>query len=204
MAIHGNRRTLTLLATPATQSASPTGNTGRRDSIHVHVQPDAVQSDNACSHEQFDAALPEYQLLVWSAKDEMALARMLTQFHQQTEPRIHGSKNGLRELAYTLTARRSVLTWRSFAVATAASPTEAWKLQPSKGTRPPRERAIAFVFTGQGAQYAKMGLELLRYPVFQSILERSGSIFQKLGAGWSLLGKPLSSSHQINRRPVSL
>lgn len=48
---------------------------------------------------------------------------------------------------------------------------------------------LALVFTGQGAQYARMGLELLVYPVFHDIMSRANSIMEQLGAEWSLWGR---------------
>jgi acyl transferase domain-containing protein len=44
------------------------------------------------------------------------------------------------------------------------------------------------VFTGQGAQYSKMGLELIQYPVFMSGLQEADKVFRAMGADWSLFG----------------
>lgn len=208
LAIQENRRTLFPLAIPkGTHDAGDTcpatgasGSTGNGNL--VHLKHDWKTTNGTNSLELTDAS-PEYQLLVWSARDEAALARMLTQFEQYSQSRVRGSRNRLRQLAYTLNARRSVLTWRSFAVVATAAPTEDWRLVPSKGVRPSREKALAFIFTGQGAQYAKMGLELLRYPVFQSVLSRVDAIFNTLGADWSLLGESFRRYFPNGLVPVS-
>lgn len=89
-------------------------------------------------------------------------------------------------LAYTLAVKRSALTWRSFAVLKASSACLPPRLP---FIRSSRDVGLAFVFTGQGAQYAGMGLDLLVYPAFRSVLERADAVFHALGATWSLHGE---------------
>lgn len=131
-----------------------------------------------------------YELLVWSAKDEATLTKMLQDHEQYFTTNIYGSAPRLEKLAYTLAARRSVMNWRCYSVvSTDMSAENPARLQPSRGVRPSREKGLAFVFTGQGAQYARMGLELLQYPVFESSLAKADSFYHQLGAEWSILGK---------------
>lgn len=132
----------------------------------------------------------EFRLLVWSAKDEAALDRMLQDYSSYFERNGPDSDGFLGSLAYTLSARRSLMAWRSFSVVNSTvSPSKGPELLPSKCTRTSRECGLAFVFTGQGAQYVKMGLDLLVYPVFSAILSRASDLFRQLGADWFLLGK---------------
>lgn len=147
------------------------------------------------------------RLLVWSAADESAIKRMLQAYGQYYSIHIAGCQNKLSQLAYTLAARRSIMPWRSFAVvegnddATAAEDTHQGfgGTTRSLSTEKPlrvnvNKTGIAFVFTGQGAQYAGMGLELLRYTVFAQSLRMSDEIFRSLGCDWSLFGKLISNS----------
>lgn len=135
----------------------------------------------------------KYELLVWSARDESTLTTMLQDQEQYFTANIHGPGHRLNQLAYTLAARRSVMNWRSFAVVGADEVAEGpAKIRPSKGVRVSREKGIAFVFTGQGAQYKRMGLELLQYPVFKSSLARADDVFFALGSKWSVTGKSCS------------
>lgn len=95
----------------------------------------------------------------------------------------------LGDLAYTLAARRSVMAWRSFSVVDARGDPETLNLSSAKCERAARENGVAFIFTGQGAQYANMGMELLCYPVFEATLAEAQDIFHELGAEWALFGE---------------
>lgn len=145
----------------------------------------------------------EFRLLVWSAKDEAALDRMLQDYSSYFERNGPDSDGFLGSLAYTLSARRSLMAWRSFSVVNSTvSPSKGPELLPSKCTRTSRECGLAFVFTGQGAQYVKMGLDLLVYPVFSAILSRASDLFRQLGADWFLLDE-LRSSDRIHAPQIS-
>lgn len=80
------------------------------------------------------------------------------------------------------------MNWRSFAVVNGTEGCTAGSLNPSRGVRTSRERGLAFVFTGQGAQYAHMGLDLLQYHVFESSMARANRIFLDLGEERSIIG----------------
>lgn len=129
-----------------------------------------------------------YQLLVYSARDVAALERVLQQYGKYYDDCILGSPERLKRLAYTLAARRSKMALRAFAVGNTGLSSEAIGLANSDCVRSSLETQVCFVFTGQGAQYSKMGLELIRYPVFLSTLSKANRVFQDIGADWSLLG----------------
>lgn len=105
----------------------------------------------------------------------------------------HVANNHLKvdQMAYTLGARRSTMPWRTFAVTDGTDENNGRpQLTFAAPVRATSEKSsIGFVFTGQGAQYAGMGLELLQYPVFESSLRESGKMFASFGAEWSVLGK---------------
>ncbi|KAJ5170212.1 Acyl transferase/acyl hydrolase/lysophospholipase [Penicillium coprophilum] len=93
----------------------------------------------------------------------------------------------MEDLAFTLSARRSLLPWKT--VITANSHTQlieklnAESLTPTRSTKRP---LVGLVFTGQGAHWPQMGQELVSYPVFQKSLQKSQVILQELGATWEL------------------
>lgn len=134
-------------------------------------------------------ATPDYQLLTWSARDEAALKRMLNLYDGYIKDHINDGARFLEDLAYTLAARRSVMAWRSFSVVDKGGKSETLNLSSAKRERAARENGVAFIFTGQGAQYANMGMDLLCYPVFEATLAKAQSIFHELGAEWALFGE---------------
>lgn len=127
---------------------------------------------------------------MWSAADEEGLSRLATCYSQ------HFSRLSLSDeetntylgnLAYTLNTRRSFFSWKSFAVVNSLAQLEELNLwKPVQTVALPR---LAYIFTGQGAQWYAMGRELLIYPVFKHSLLSAEDFFQSLGCDWLLLGK---------------
>lgn len=132
---------------------------------------------------------PGYQLMTWSARDEAALKRMLHLYDGYLKVPRHDDTEFLGDLAYTLAARRTLMAWRAFSVVDEQGKLEILDLTTTKCERAARDVGVAFVFTGQGAQYANMGMKLIRYPVFKAKLIEVDEIFKEAGAEWSLFGK---------------
>ncbi|KAH8429841.1 type I polyketide synthase [Aspergillus melleus] len=135
-----------------------------------------------------DAVQPP-QLMVWSAADETTLNTMLDSFNDFVRPgkRQASPSSLIPEMAYTLTAKRTNYAWRSYAVTDNSEDLgslEKWSAKPTKANSEPG--SLAFVFTGQGAQYPKMGHGLLAFPFFQSRLTEIEKILHGLGYGCSL------------------
>ncbi|KAG4428433.1 hypothetical protein IFR05_016086 [Cadophora sp. M221] len=95
----------------------------------------------------------------------------------------------LDDLALTLGSRRSRFSWKSHVVASSLKNlSEALSLPISKPKSSSGQPQIAFVFTGQGAQWARMGLELMDYPVVKECLEAADAYLRNnLGADWSVI-----------------
>ncbi|KAI1500661.1 polyketide synthase [Biscogniauxia marginata] len=99
----------------------------------------------------------------------------------------------LADLSYTLCHRRTPLPWRFSCVAGDKSSLLRGFRQgiDSPPTNPvPTQTDIIYVFTGQGAQWAGMGRELLLEetpsPVFRNSIRTSRDILLELGATWDL------------------
>ena len=96
----------------------------------------------------------------------------------------------LEHLAFTLNERRTNFPWKTAvsagSVDSLLSLLRDEDLKFSKTTKPP---TIAFVFTGQGAQWNAMGRQLFTaYPVYRESIERSSRKLRAIGAPWDLLG----------------
>ncbi|KAK3324470.1 fatty acid synthase S-acetyltransferase [Cercophora scortea] len=129
------------------------------------------------------------RLFVFSSFDEDGLRRIIDSYVQQLELDPLADENAfLRDLAYTLGCKRSVFSWKTFTTASTCSELrENMRTSLSKPIRSSGVPKIAFVFTGQGAQWHAMGRELMVYPVYRKALEDADRYLKELGCEWSLL-----------------
>lgn len=132
------------------------------------------------------------KLLVWSAQDEKSLQRVYAAYEEyinSIEP-MDDEVDFLANLCFTLAAKRTVMPWRA---ALAVDSIAQLKRELSRAFATPRRSiqtpGIAFVFTGQGAEWTGMGLELLDHAIFRSSLDLSQAILSDLGCTWRLLGQ---------------
>ncbi|KAK2612526.1 hypothetical protein QQS21_001464 [Conoideocrella luteorostrata] len=140
--------------------------------------------------EAISAADINPSLLVWSAADEGGIKRLTNKYNEyfaslslSTDQR----QSYIHDLAYTLSSRRSILPWKSFAVGCPGTAGAPRTLTLSKAVRSSRTLGLGYIFTGQGAQFAGMGRELLVYPVFRSTLHRAQLYLCEAGCPWSLM-----------------
>lgn len=137
--------------------------------------------------------VPESPIIfILSAFDQKRLEKVVAHTKDYVTSRILDfesfPKQALNDLAYSLSEKRSRLPWKSFALCSSVNELqEKLPKLPSKAIKSRSGLRIGFVFTGQGAQYAKMGQQLLVYPVFRQSLEAAGTYFKSLGSDWSLL-----------------
>ncbi|KAH0436371.1 polyketide synthase [Colletotrichum camelliae] len=135
--------------------------------------------------------------LVLSANDSTTLrANIKALASHLINPRV---KVDLRDLAYTLSERRSRLWHRAFL--TTRSLTDLDENSFVVGKKSSEAPRVAFVFTGQGAQWSQMGKDLLRYfPWTRQILQELDGVLQALPnpPRWSLadeLTEPRTAEH---------
>lgn len=130
------------------------------------------------------------RLIVLSANDEDSIkcqiADLLTYLSSRPESFY---RSLLASLALTF-QRRTLFSW-NIAVSINSKADlvrilENSEVVPKRCAISPR---IAFIFTGQGAQWFGMGRELMQtYPVFASTIQAAERSLQDLGAKWSLIG----------------
>ncbi|KAL2835135.1 polyketide synthase [Aspergillus cavernicola] len=137
------------------------------------------------------------KLLVWTAADEKTIHRLIQAYIPFYRDALSSSHERINRLAYTLSTRRGRMLWRSFAVSQGDK-----IISPAKALRSSAETGLVFVFTGQGAQYAKMGLKLLEYSVFTKTMEQIDAIYKSFGCVWSLFDE-LRHSDNIDKPEYS-
>ena len=138
------------------------------------------------------SAVPKSRLFFLSAFDEDAGKRQAQNLSAYLKDRMPQEKDEfLARLAYTLDERRSRFAWKA-AISASSSDELASKLTDLslKFTKAAATSALAFVFTGQGAQWPAMGRELINaYPLYRKTLVKAGDHLKSVGCPWDLIGK---------------
>ncbi|GKZ35678.1 hypothetical protein AbraIFM66950_006426 [Aspergillus brasiliensis] len=143
-------------------------------------------------------------LFVLSGYDEVAAKRVAGKFvfYLEQHPGVFKGRL-LHDIAYTLGERRSHLPWR---IALASSSTTGELVEALNGPESAPQRArlgagssttIAFAYTGQGAQWPRMAVELIdTHPVFAATMMQAARAVKDLGADFSLFTS--SGARQLN------
>lgn len=150
----------------------------------IATPPRSIEGNRCEPEDESTSACP--RILTFSAKDEAGLNRVLDRYAAYYSEVVSGSQNKVVRLAHVLASRRSLLTWRAFAISDGNA---AANVQFTKPLRSARGLGATLIFTGQGAQYASMGLELVGYPAFKNILDEASNVLRELGADWHLYGR---------------
>ncbi|KAI0437439.1 hypothetical protein F4803DRAFT_538775 [Xylaria telfairii] len=169
--------------------------------LHIPVSPPHATNGITSKEKHINKSLHSTSLLVWSAHDEGSLGRLIKQHQLRYNPLFEHDPTLQSRLAYTLGARRSLMSWRAFATLRTpgegdASPMPMSITSVSEPIRASSHNRAAIVFTGQGAQYPGMGMDLLRFPVFKQVLQESDTALRDLGCKWSILNE-ISNQHNI-------
>ncbi|KAJ0124602.1 polyketide synthase [Diaporthe amygdali] len=127
---------------------------------NAHIVLDSARSFHVPAPARADAKLAASpHLLLLSASSAASLQRMTLDFQAWLTNENHGPANGqLQHVAYTLAHRREHLPHRAFMVARRDQPGVASPGKRVTNARPPN---LVMVFSGQGAQWARMGRDLL-------------------------------------------
>ncbi|KAK7972165.1 hypothetical protein PG988_006299 [Apiospora saccharicola] len=141
------------------------------------------------------------KLFVFTANDRDGVSRL----RQAYERHLSGLKSSthtkdskskwLRDLSFTLSAKRTQFPWRAAVVANSVESlrislgtTQEQDQQPGP-VRSESSRRLALVFTGQGTQWPTMGMGLMvAYPIFRQSMEKADDYLKGiLGSCWSLI-----------------
>ena len=154
---------------------------------NAHIVLEAAK--NASNKSMTASRTSKKRLFVFSSHDRAGFSRMGKSLvdHLDALGSAASSSSYLADLAYTLAVARSGLLWRRTCLAGhVADLREQLSIAVGEDatrtpTSPPR---IGFVFTGQGAQWPGMGMEMLKRPVFHKSVTRSATFLAALGADW--------------------
>ena len=159
-----------------------------------HAILERLQSPEVSSHMfQTNISNRKYILPI-SAKSESALAARVDDLASIDLRRIE-----LTDLAYTLAERRTMFDWRGFIIvesSTVAEDVSFSMMKPTVRQNAASDAPLAFIFTGQGAQWPQMGRELIeRSPTFCSSIARLDRELSRLTwpPSWSLREALLAS-----------
>lgn len=134
---------------------------------------------------------PVNRVFVLSSRDQAGIQRLFD-VHKADLETLKLAKNDeryLNDLAYTLSERRTHHDYRAFAVASSLSEltTELAAPAPKRSRASRTNTDLLFVFTGQGAQWAAMGVQLMCQPVFAQSVQESRRFLAEYGCEWDAL-----------------
>ena len=119
----------------------------------------------------------QYHLLTFSANSKESVEASIVKHGNYMK----ATSVRLKDLSYTLNARREHLAYRTFVVTDNIS---SWKAAPTELTGPPPQ--LVYIFTGQGAQWPQMGRKLLQ------VNESFRQTIRKLDQALRALATPLT------------
>ncbi|KAF2490207.1 hypothetical protein BU16DRAFT_470125 [Lophium mytilinum] len=143
------------------------------------------------------------RVFVLSASDEAGIKRAAEGLstYLASIPPPKNEESYLDSLAYTLSEKRTLFSWKTFVVANSL---EDLIQQLNEGLKAPkRTRArevptLGFVFTGQGAQWHAMGRELLSYPIFRRSVQDASDYLRSLGSVSNMMDELLKDKESSN------
>lgn len=139
------------------------------------------------------------ELILVSASTEKALSSRAQDIVDWIKSQNKFTSETLKSLAYTLGARRSALSYRRAIVISSAEDLVAELEQKGSPKRAVSLAPLTFVFSGQGAQWHAMGLELFgASSVFRSSMAFMDDVLRGQGCQWRL-AEELSRSAKESR-----
>ncbi|KAL8787994.1 MAG: hypothetical protein Q9213_001886 [Squamulea squamosa] len=131
-------------------------------------------------------------LIILTAKSKVSLLQRIKDLTSWVCEKLQDDI-GLRDLAYTLSCRRSAMLWRyTLVVDTPRELLSALASPDPKLTRAASTNPLTYIFTGQGAQWYAMGRELIfACSEFRESLLESDRMLRGFGSTWSLMDELL-------------
>ncbi|KAK2051610.1 beta-ketoacyl synthase domain-containing protein [Colletotrichum caudatum] len=145
-------------------------------------QPALDSSAAAAAHDR------KKRLFVLSSQDQKGLVRVAESIagYLGNASTHANATTRAADLAYTLGNKRSRFSWKKSCIATDLEDLRSRLLAMTSdgAVRSHAAPRIGFVFTGQGAQWPLMGLELLKFDVYKASFEKCQGYLAELGCSW--------------------
>ncbi|KAF3080434.1 hypothetical protein TWF103_004181 [Orbilia oligospora] len=127
-------------------------------------------------------------LIVLSAADRNGVQRLSESYTRFFAERPLQNNDMYRRLSYTLNNYRTSLPWKSYSIVNSKDSILSLdnELSAPQRSAGPKNLKLAFVFTGQGAQWPRMGVELMQYPSFSEGIKQSAQYLRDIGCSWDL------------------
>ncbi|KAK7734711.1 Type I Iterative PKS [Cytospora paraplurivora] len=159
--------------------------------VNGHVKRGHNRADSGIDLSE-DAEIAPAQLFVLSTYDQDGVSRVRDSYHDYLSTRLESTSDPIEEsrflpdLSHTLASKRTYHAWRAFAIAQSPEALKDGLREITKPVRAKSEPRLAWVFTGQGAQWPAMGVELMVYPIFRQSILAADRYLNDLGCLWSL------------------
>ncbi|KAL5342123.1 acyl transferase/acyl hydrolase/lysophospholipase [Aspergillus crustosus] len=129
-----------------------------------------------------------HRIFLLSAPNETSLTEQITYFREYIAEKSESGDEWMSNLAYTLNECRPPHLYRTAMIADSITILKSRLSSRLKVHKVFKTPVIGFVFTGQGAQWAGMGKELLEaYPVFRQSMQRANYYMSRLGASYDVI-----------------
>lgn len=174
------------------------------DSEHSDVT-DSTQTSITVLSDESNEAPRNSKVFVISSNDKEGVQRNVDRLssYLETKESLKLDRRFLKSLAHTLSNKRTALPWKSYVTASTVS--ELRERLASALSTPARSSStsnprLAFVFTGQGAQWFAMGKGLEVFPAYKASMDASEKMLLDLGCPWSLSEELSRSEDECNLR----
>lgn len=162
---------------------------------HVIIESTSSFNDRGSRARSNEATTEGSQLLLYSATNAQSLKDLTSRYSEFLDKM--PDNTSLADVAYTLATKREHFPIRSFAVGTRLKPGV-----PCAPVLPTNTPSVVMVFTGQGSQWAQMGLELYHTnSVFRLTIASLDDHLQNIGSlspGWRI-GEELLKESRTSR-----